>query len=124
MKRRFNDVVSYAFDTIRRGNPVGFFGMVYVLEGTSVALATRAARTLQQRLSLPDEAFSYLLSHGSIDQDHVKFLESLLDRIAEPDDRDAVMHCAKRFYYLYAQIFRTLPDQREAALRPDLRDVA
>ncbi|MCL0318012.1 iron-containing redox enzyme family protein, partial [Escherichia coli] len=40
-------LVSYAYDTIQRGNPVGFFGMVLVLEGTSVALATQAANALQ-----------------------------------------------------------------------------
>ena len=36
-------MVAYAYDTIARGNPVGFFGMVHVLEGTSVSrVATRA----------------------------------------------------------------------------------
>jgi len=33
-------MVSYAYDVIQRRNPAGFFGMVLVLEGTSVALAT------------------------------------------------------------------------------------
>ena len=117
-------MVSYAFDTINRGNPIGFFGMVYVLEGTSVALATQAANTLQERLELPEEAFSYLLSHGSIDQDHVKFLESLVDRIDDPADQADVIHCARRFFYLYAQIFRSLPDKQQASVRPDLRAVA
>ena len=46
-------MVSYAYDTIQRGNPVGFFGMVLVLEGTSVALATRAATTIESALGLP-----------------------------------------------------------------------
>src|SRR5688500_13253955 len=32
-------MVGYAYDTAMRRNPVGFFGMVFVLEGTSVALA-------------------------------------------------------------------------------------
>ncbi len=117
-------MVSYAWDTIQRRNPAGFFGMVYVLEGTSVALATRAAETLQQKLGLPEDAFRYLLSHGSIDQEHVRFLEKLLNRFETPADREAVMHCARRFFYLYAQIFRSLPDRDAAARRPDLRVVA
>lgn len=117
-------MVSYAFDTINRRNPIGFFGMVYVLEGTSVALATQAANTLQERLELPDEAFSYLFSHGSIDQDHVKFLESLVDRIDSPADQADVIHCARRFFYLYAQIFRSLPDKQQASVRRDPRAVA
>jgi pyrroloquinoline quinone (PQQ) biosynthesis protein C len=117
-------MVSYAWDTIQRHNPVGFFGMVYVLEGTSVALATQAATRMQVALDLPEHAFRYLLSHGSIDQEHVKFLEDLVNRFDKPEDRDAIIHCARRFFYLYAQIFRTLPDQRAAMERADLRQVA
>ena len=32
-------MIAYAYDTVMRRNPVGFFGMVHVLEGTSVSLA-------------------------------------------------------------------------------------
>ena len=32
-------MVAYAWDTVQRRNPIGFFGMVFVLEGTSVSLA-------------------------------------------------------------------------------------
>ena len=117
-------MVSYAWDTIQRRDPVGFFGMVYVLEGTSVALATQAAKTLQESLNLPKEAFSYLLSHGSIDQEHVQFLESLMNRFDDPQDRETITHCAKRFFYLYANLFRELPDRHAATLRDDLRQVA
>ena len=33
-------MVSYAYDTIQRVNPMAFFGMVYVLEGTSIHRGT------------------------------------------------------------------------------------
>ena len=117
-------MVSYAYDMIQRVNPVGFFGMVYVLEGTSVMLATRAAQTLERQLGLPDEAFTYLSSHGSIDQEHVRFLEELLNRFDKDEDRACIIHAARRFFYLYARIFRTLPDRQAAMERPDLRAVA
>ena len=42
-------MVAYAYDTIARGNPVGFLGMVHVLEGTSVALALMAAGVCDRR---------------------------------------------------------------------------
>ena len=103
-------MVSYAYDTIMRGNPVGFFGMVLVLEGTSVALATRAANTLQTSLDLPRNAFSYLLSHGDLDIEHVGFFRQLMDRIDDPADQAAIVHAARRFYVLYGDIFRTLRD--------------
>jgi hypothetical protein len=47
-------MVAYAYDTIARGNPLGFFGMVHVLEGTSVSLALLAADNIQKPLALPD----------------------------------------------------------------------
>ncbi len=43
-------MVAYAYDTIARGNPLGFFGMVHVLEGTSVSLALLAADAIQKPL--------------------------------------------------------------------------
>src|SRR5688572_7557246 len=49
-------MVSYAYDTVQRGNPVGFFGMVLVLEGTSAAIATRAAEIIAEQLDLPRRA--------------------------------------------------------------------
>ena len=74
-------MVAYAYDTIARGNPVGFFGMVLVLEGTSVALATRAADVIETTLGLPKKAFRYLRSHGSLDVEHTGFYEGLMDRL-------------------------------------------
>jgi len=102
-------MVAYAYDTVQRRNPVGFFGMVLVLEGTSVALATKAAAALQSSLGLPRQAFSYLNSHGSLDVSHVGFYEKLVNRLEEDDDRQAVVHCARVFYRLYGDIFRSLP---------------
>ncbi len=102
-------MVAYAYDTVHRNNPVGFFGMVLVLEGTSVALATHAASNIQQTLGLPKEAFSYLNSHGSLDVGHVEFYEKLMNRLDNDDDKQAVIHCARMIYRLYGDIFRALP---------------
>jgi hypothetical protein len=101
-------MVSYAYDTIARVNPVGFFGMVLVLEGTSVALASYVGKTLQLSLDLGDDAFSYLNSHGSLDVGHVDFYQSLINRIDDPEDLACVIHHAKMFYLLYGNIFRDL----------------
>lgn len=102
-------MVAYAYDTIQRVNPVGFFGMVQVLEGTSISLATVAAQNLQRNLGLPQKAFSYLLSHGDLDIGHVEFFKGLMNRLEESGDREAVVHCAKMMYRLYGDIFRQLP---------------
>ena len=102
-------MVAYAYDTVMRNNPTGFFGMVFVLEGTSIALATRAADITRDALGLPPQAFSYLTSHGSLDQEHMQFFEKLMNRIETQSDRQAIIHAAKVFYRLYGDIFRGLP---------------
>ena len=101
-------MVAYAYDLVQRGNPAAFLGMVHVLEGTSVALALRAADSIQGATKLPDAAFSYLRSHGTIDQQHTRHLAELLERLDHPDRAD-VTHRARMFYRLYANIFHELP---------------
>ena len=102
-------MVAYAYDTIARRNPLGFFGMVHVLEGTSVSLALMAADQIQKPLRLPDAAFSYLRSHGTLDQEHTAHFELLMDQIDDPKDRADIVHAARAFYRLYGDVFRSLP---------------
>jgi len=99
-------MVAYAYDMIYRVNPVGFFGMVLVLEGTSTAVATQAGEQLMTSLNLPKKAFSYLLSHGSLDISHVSFYESLMNQVTDAKDQAMVIHAAKMFYKLYGDVFR------------------
>ena len=102
-------MVAYAYDTVMRGNPMGFFGMVFVLEGTSTALATNIAETLMQSLQLPRKAFTYLLSHGTLDLSHMDFFKGLMNRVDNAEDQAAILHMAKRMFVLFADMFRSVP---------------
>ncbi len=102
-------MVAYAYDTIARRNPLGFFGMVHVLEGTSVSLALMAADQIQKPLGLPDAAFSYLRSHGTLDLEHTAHFELLMDRVESLADQADIVHAARAFYRLYGDVFRSLP---------------
>jgi pyrroloquinoline quinone (PQQ) biosynthesis protein C len=102
-------MVAYAYDSIARRNPVGFFGMVHVLEGTSQAIATQAAQVIRARLGLPPEAFTYLTSHGTLDQEHMRFFAGLMNRVESTADQNAVAHVARMMYRLYGDVFRGLP---------------
>jgi hypothetical protein len=102
-------MVAYVYDRIARDNPVSFFGMVNVLEGTSIELASRAAEIIQARLGLPAQAFSYLTSHGSLDLEHIKLFKGLMNRLDDAGDRRAVIHTARVVYRLYGDVFRSLP---------------
>jgi long-chain acyl-CoA synthetase len=109
-------MVAYAYDTIQRVNPMGFFGMVHVLEGTSIAMADNAAAGIQQSLDLPDAAFTYLNSHGALDQEHVKFFASLMERIDDAKDQQAIVHGAKVFYQLFSNVLRSVSAEQVTAL--------
>jgi pyrroloquinoline quinone (PQQ) biosynthesis protein C len=117
-------MIAFAYDMVSRRNPVGFFGMVYVLEGTSVALALRAADRIQAALALPNRAFTYLRSHGTLDQQHVHHLAGILNRLDRDEDREAVQRCAQAIYWLYANMFRRLEGDSGAASGELLRRTA
>ena len=101
-------MVSYAYDSINRVSPLCFFGMVQVLEGTSIRIADLAADQIQQSLGLPNSAFSYLRSHGKLDQEHVKFFEGLMNRITDARQQAQIIHSARCFYRLYGDVFREI----------------
>lgn len=101
-------MVAYAYDTVMRNNPMAFFGMVFVLEGTSINLATQAADIIQTQLQLPGKAFSYLRSHGSLDQEHMVFFASLMNGLEDEKDKEDILHAATLFFHLYGNIFRAI----------------
>ncbi len=101
-------MVAYAYDTIARGNPVGLFGMIYVLEGTSVALASRVAAQLQRTLDLPASAFTYLTSHGDLDVAHLPHFANVVNRLDDDNDRASVEKAARDFFRLYGDVLRSV----------------
>ncbi|WP_374574922.1 TenA family transcriptional regulator [Phenylobacterium sp.] len=105
-------MVEFAYDYIDRVNPMGFFGMVLVLEGTSVALATQGAEAVAKSLGLGPASFTYLTSHGALDQDHMVFFQRLMDRVDDPADQDAIVEMAKAMFGLFADVFRAIPHER------------
>jgi len=103
-------MVSYAYDTVTRKNPVGLFGMVYVLEKTSSTIATAAANQISTKLELPQKAMSYMISHGSLDIEHMESFEKLMNQLTNPEDKQAVIDTAVVMYELYGGIFKQLPE--------------
>ena len=101
-------MVDHAYDQIRNGNPVSFFGMVYVLESVSVALAQRGAAAVANNLGLPPEAFTYLTSHGALDQDHMRFFAKLVNGLADNADREVITRMAQDMFALFGAVFASI----------------
>jgi acyl-CoA synthetase (AMP-forming)/AMP-acid ligase II/pyrroloquinoline quinone (PQQ) biosynthesis protein C len=110
-------MVDHAYHTIRTGNPAGFFGMVFVLEGTSIAMASNGASAVQRNLGLPKSAFTYLNSHGALDQEHMVFFAKLMNEIDDPADQAAIIQMARDMFRLFGGLFAAieLEDTRNAA---------
>ncbi|AIT82040.1 AMP-binding protein [Novosphingobium pentaromativorans] len=101
-------MVEHAYARIREGNAACFFGMVYVLESVSVALAQRGASAVAANLGLPPEAFTYLTSHGALDQDHMTFFAALVNGLDAPNDREAITAMAREMFALFGAMFAAI----------------
>ncbi len=110
--------VHYAITNI---SPYALMGMVHVLEGMSVVLADKAAETIRKTIAAENDekGFSYLKSHGALDQEHVVFFENTVNKIQCPDAQQAVIDTAKMVYRLWGDMFDDLwfeyQEKRDAA---------
>ncbi len=102
-------LIAYNYDYILRKNPIGFFGMVFMLESTSIQLASKGAKALQQNLGLPDSAFSYLYSHGELDISHMVFFEKVINTMTDPEDKAAIIEVAQNTFCLFANLLSAIP---------------
>lgn len=108
-------MVEHAYQTVETGNAAAFFGMVFVLEGTSTALATSGAEAVRSSLGLPASAFTYLSSHGELDQEHMRFFETLVNRLDDRDDEQAILTMADAMFDLFGGIFAAIPLEDDIA---------
>ena len=106
-------MVDFVYRYIETQNPVGFFGMVLVLEGTSTRLATQGAAAVAKDLNLGPQCFSYLSSHGSLDLEHMVFFQKLMDQVEDPADQAAVIEVAQNVFTLFAAMFAAIPHDRQ-----------
>ncbi|MCG6234163.1 TenA family transcriptional regulator [Vibrio furnissii] len=101
-------MVAYLYHQIDRVNPIALFGMVWVLEGTSVGVGGEVTALVKQTLNLPEKAMSYLTSHSVLDQDHIQLFERLMNQITDPVDQQAIIDSANMVFRLYGEMLREL----------------
>lgn len=105
-------MVGHAYYLIEHVSPYGLLGMIHVLEGMAVALASKVVSALHGSLSSSGEAgFKYLTTHSDLDIHHAEFFENLVNQI---DQRHLplAIKSANDFYRLYGDIFLDLDIQR------------
>jgi pyrroloquinoline quinone (PQQ) biosynthesis protein C len=105
-------MVGHAYYLVEHVSPYALLGMVHVLEGLSVMLADKVAEAVRASLGKSsDDGFTYLRSHGALDQDHVRMFRNLVNGIADPGAADIIIRSAKTFYRLYGAIFEELGEK-------------
>ena len=108
-------MVGYARYAIDHISPYSLLGMVHVLEGMSVILADKAASAIMQSNALPHaKGFSYLTSHGALDQEHVKFFENLINKIDDRETLGIIIDTANIIYGLFGEMFNALDPNSES----------
>jgi pyrroloquinoline quinone (PQQ) biosynthesis protein C len=99
-------MISYMYNTIDTVSPQSLLGMVFVLEGTSVNIATESAEAIAKSLNInTKKGFSYLLSHGKLDISHLDFYKNLVNTIQDKTIQDQIIDTAKMIYYLWGNMF-------------------
>jgi pyrroloquinoline quinone (PQQ) biosynthesis protein C len=108
-------MVGHAYYLIDHVSPFAMLGMVHVLEGMSVALASKAVAALQKRMQTNSIAgFRYLTTHSDLDVGHTRLFENLVGQL-DPGQLPTVIDAARDFYKLYGDIFRDIDDRRDRA---------
>lgn len=105
-------MVAWVYYAVQYVNPYSMLGMVLVLEGTSVDIASAGADAVRRRLGMEGEqkGFTYLTSHGAIDQDHLVFFRNLVNQVEGDGNRRAVIETANMVYRLWGEMFSKLAD--------------
>jgi pyrroloquinoline quinone (PQQ) biosynthesis protein C len=105
-------MVGHAYFLVDHVSPYALLGMIHVLEGMAVALASNAARAIHKTIAATTGAgFKYLTTHGDLDIEHTKLFERLIDEIS-PGYLPLIIDSANDFYRLYGDIFRDLDHRR------------
>lgn len=105
-------MVGHAYYLIDQVSAYGLLGMVHVLEGMAVALASKAVSAIRRSLAVTsDGGFKYLKTHSDLDVEHAKFFQNLIDKL-DSGHLPIVTEATIDFYKLYGDIFRDLDHRR------------
>jgi heme oxygenase-like protein len=94
---------AWMFHEAGKPNPFGLLGAMFIIEGLGSIKAIEWGKVVQKRLSLPNDALTFLLYHGENDVEHMEEFAEML-RMVLPDEAVAerIVTCARVTARLYA----------------------
>jgi len=103
-------MLAYNYYAIDRIDPHYVIGMLYVLELMSSGYASNIAQSISRAIDHPmARGFSFLDSHGTLDDDHLADLIGLIQTIESPELVEKVVDSVGMNYYLFRQVISDLP---------------
>lgn len=103
-------MLAYNYYAIDRVDPHYVVGMVYVLELMSSGYASKIAQSISRAIDYPiTRGFSFLDSHGTLDNDHLDHLIQLIQSLESPDFVEKVIDSVDMNFYLFRQLLSDLP---------------
>ncbi len=103
-------MLAYNYYAIDRIDPHYVIGMVYVLELMSSGYASNIAQSISRAIDHPmTRGFSFLDSHGTLDDDHLADLIGLIESIESQDLVEKVVDSVDMNFYLFRQVICDLP---------------
>jgi pyrroloquinoline quinone (PQQ) biosynthesis protein C len=103
-------MLAYNYYAIDRIDPHYVIGMVYVLELMSSGYASNIAQSISRSIDHPmTRGFSFLDSHGTLDDDHLIDLIGLIQSIESPELVEKVIDSVDMNFYLFRQVICDLP---------------
>ena len=99
-------MIGFNYYASEHQNPAAVFGMIHVLEEVAASFASQAARKIAEAVGVPGpEGFTFLQSHGDMDQDHVAEFKELVEQVTDPADQQAIINASRVNYTMFGALF-------------------
>lgn len=103
-------MLAYNYHVIDRVDPHYAIGMVYVLELMSAGYASKVAQSISRAIDQPiTRGFSFLDSHGTLDDDHIANVSELIQSLESKDLVEKIVDSVDMNFYLLRQLISDLP---------------
>lgn len=111
-------MIAFNYHTVERIHPCGVIGMLYTLEVVSSVYGGRVASAISRSTGISGpRGFTFLDSHGSMDQDHLAKLTELVKTIKDPSAQQAIVNATRVNFWLFGQLFMQPAFNQPAAAR-------
>jgi hypothetical protein len=106
--RSASAVIERARASVRSGNPVALFGLVFVMESLAIASIRMGAEVAARALNLDEAGIQSLLAPGALES-QTRFFTGLMGKIIDPDEQGAIIASARDIFRLLGSLFAGLP---------------